>query len=308
MTFTASRHADATEFLAAAEPFLMEHEALHSMILGVARTQQRQVMPRRRHLPLYLTVGSPTGPSLAALMSSSQKFLLAAEAPPHDEALAALVSHLSNAGVSLPGVFGEEMLAGRFASLWAAAAGCQPTPTFQQRLHKLTAAVLPPQPPIGQLRPATVRESELLAGWVLDFQIEALPQEAGDLDSARIMVDGLLGRKDLYVWEAVDGDKTRVVSMAARARPTQRGIAINLVYTPPSERRRGYATVLVAHLSRLLLDAGWQFCTLFTDQANATANSLYARIGYHPIADFIEYRFNRPAHLAGSFTSPGRLT
>ena len=35
---------------------------------------------------------------------------------------------------------------------------------------------------------------------------------------------------------------------------------------------------------------------------------LYARIGYHPIADFIEYRFNRPAHLAGSFTSPGRLT
>ena len=307
MTFTVSHHADATEFVAAAEPFLMEHEALHSMILGVARTQQRQVLPRRRSSPLFLTVGSPTGPALAALMSSSRKFLLAAGTPPPDDALATLVSHLFNASVNLPGVFGEEMLVGRFAGLWAAAAGCQPTPTLRQRLHKLTTALLLPEPPLGQLRPATVRESDLLAHWALDFQLEALPQEAGDLDSAQIMVDGLLGRKDLYVWEAVDGDQTRVVSMAARARPTQRGIAINLVYTPPAERRRGYATALVAHLSRLLLDAGWQFCTLFTDRANATANGLYARIGYHPIADFAEYRFDPPAAFAGKYSPPGRL-
>lgn len=295
MPFTVARYPDATAFLAATEPFLMEREALNSMILGVARAQQRlQDAPRarRRRPPLFVAVHGPAGPVLAGLGSAARKFLLAAAgSEPNDAALTALVRDLCARASDVPSVFGEAALAQRFAELYGAAAGRAYELKVHQRLHELTNAVLPAAEPPGRLRPATVRESELLADWLLAFQIEAMPHEAGDREAAAIIIDRLLAHKDIFVWETDAGEPPRPVAMAARARPTSRGIAINLVYTPPAERRQGYATALVAHLSRLLLDSGWQFCTLFTDQSNATANRVYARIGYRPIADFVEYRF-----------------
>jgi len=296
MPFTVTRYAEATEFLAAAEPFLMTREAMHSMILGVARAQQRQArmetQPRRRRPPLYVTVRGPAGPTLAGLTSAGQKFLLAGEQDGVDGALTALVDDLQTGNARPLNVFAEAGLAAAFAGRWTADTGQQFAPAVRQRLHVLTAVSVPLPVPPGHLRPATVRESDLLAEWLLAFQTEAMPQEAGDLDAARIMVAGLLGRKDIFVWDT--GQATsRPVAMAARARPTARGVAINLVYTPPADRRHGYASALVAELSQLLLAGGWQFCTLFTDQANATANHIYAAIGYRPLADFVEYRFSR---------------
>lgn len=67
--------------------------------------------------------------------------------------------------------------------------------------------------------------------------------------------------------------------------------AVNLVYTPPELRRRGYASACVAALSQLLLDAGWKFCCLFTDMSNPTSNHIYQQIGYTPVCDFNEYIF-----------------
>jgi predicted GNAT family acetyltransferase len=57
------------------------------------------------------------------------------------------------------------------------------------------------------------------------------------------------------------------------------------VYTPPQLRGRGYATSLVAELSRALLDAGRRFCFLYTDLANPTSNAIYERIGYVKVAE-----------------------
>ncbi len=69
------------------------------------------------------------------------------------------------------------------------------------------------------------------------------------------------------------------------------GIVVSLVYTPRALRGRGYASACVAALSQQLLDAGWQFCALFTDLANPTSNDIYQRIGYRPVCDFNEYDF-----------------
>lgn len=79
--------------------------------------------------------------------------------------------------------------------------------------------------------------------------------------------------------------------MAAVARPTLHGITVNLVYTPPEQRGRGFASNCVAALSQRMLDGGYQFCTLFTNLANPTSNDIYQQIGYRSIADFNEYRF-----------------
>ena len=63
------------------------------------------------------------------------------------------------------------------------------------------------------------------------------------------------------------------------------GVArVGPVYTPGAHRGHGYASVLTAHVSRLLRDSGTRVC-LFTDQANPTSNKIYAAIGYEPVVD-----------------------
>jgi predicted GNAT family acetyltransferase len=113
---------------------------------------------------------------------------------------------------------------------------------------------------------------------------EADPSPHGQ--DMRELVERLIGAEGLGVWD--DGGP---VPVAARSRPTPTGASINLVYTPPKNRGRGYATACVAALSRRLLDFGKTFCTLFTNLANPTSNKIYRRVGYRLIADFVEIRF-----------------
>lgn len=79
--------------------------------------------------------------------------------------------------------------------------------------------------------------------------------------------------------------------MAALARETWTGIAVNAVYTPPEARRRGYASACVAALSQHALEGGREFCMLFTDATNATSNHIYERIGYRFVCNSEEWRF-----------------
>lgn len=285
-------HPDATAFLAAAEPFLMQQEAHNALLLGLARAHQRHRHPsHRRRRPIYLTVHEAAGPVLAAVASPGQKLLLSWNQRSSESSLRALVRALASSSESVRGVFAEAALSQQFAHLWTETTGSTATPGIRQRLFIATEVRFPPRLPAGRLRPGTVLESELLSHWLLSLQLESLPREAGDLDSARIIVDGLLARKDLFVWEA-DGDAPRAVAMAAKARPVQRGIAINLVYTPPAERRRGYAAACVAHLTDQLLRDEWGFCTLFADSDNPSLDRLYESVGYSPGADFAEFHFS----------------
>ncbi|MFN6462352.1 MAG: GNAT family N-acetyltransferase [Nostoc sp. DedVER02] len=54
---------------------------------------------------------------------------------------------------------------------------------------------------------------------------------------------------------------------------------LNLAYTPPEYRRKGYATACVAALSQKQLDQGCRHCFLIADLANLTANHIYQAIG-----------------------------
>ena len=47
----------------------------------------------------------------------------------------------------------------------------------------------------------------------------------------------------------------------------------------------------MGELSRTLLDMGWEFCSLFADVDNPVSNYIYLRIGYEPVCDFREIRF-----------------
>jgi len=104
------------------------------------------------------------------------------------------------------------------------------------------------------------------------------------------MTERKIEAREIRVWET----QGRLTSMAAGARPTGKGITLNLVYTPKDLRRKGFATALVADLSRIFLEEGYRFCTLFTDLDFPTSNHIYQRIGYRPVSDFLEIGFEAP--------------
>jgi len=75
------------------------------------------------------------------------------------------------------------------------------------------------------------------------------------------------------------------VACTAAVGRTPHGIRLASVFTAPAHRRHGYASVLVASLTRELLEGGREFVFLYADRTNPTANAMYQRIGYRQIAE-----------------------
>ena len=132
----------------------------------------------------------------------------------------------------------------------------------------------------------------LLAEWWHGFGVEAMQEDSRA--AARASAEQIIASGQTLIWE----DDGVPVSMATATRPTRHGVAVGGVFTPPAHRRRGFATACVATLSQRQLDAGREFCCLYTDLANATSNSIYQKIGYVPVADSSHYQFAReePRH------------
>ena len=98
-------------------------------------------------------------------------------------------------------------------------------------------------------------------------------------------VRGKMAARQLFVWDAGGP-----VSMAAWVGRTEQGVRIGYVYTPPAERKKGWASALVAALSQRLLDEGCR-CFLFTQATNPTSNKIYRALGYEHVCDFRLYAF-----------------
>ena len=277
--------ADADQFLRAVGPALEPNEAEHHLLLGVA-TALRGSPPSPENAPFFAAVTDAAGLALAALMAPSRPFarplLLASDRDDITTALEPLWDAMTAGGHAPRRVLGTTRHAESFAAGWQRRTGCATRLHMRQRLHMLTSVREVPAPP-GVLRTAGPPDVQLVGDWMTAFAHEALG-ETLSADDARATAERRVAAGEVYLW--VD-EVPR--SMAARARPTARGIAVNAVYTPPECRGRGYATACVARLSVQLLDEGREFCVLYTDLANPTSNAIYARIGYRGVRDFALY-------------------
>jgi uncharacterized protein len=274
---------DAAAFLAAAGSALTDNEAANSLMLGICQRLMDKPDWLKKQ-PFLATVSDERGLVLAAMMTPPHNVVLATFGVDTGSAVSSLVSRLRDTGWPLPGVLGPAVAAQAFATAWVAEAGGAFRLRMAQRVHELRAVALPERTAPGSLRAATTGDLELVYAWSLAFFAEALGEE--DTERVRLMAEERVAEGDFFLWE--DGEP---VSMAMRTRPAGRGISVTAVYTPPEQRRKGYATACVAALSRQLLAAGYDYCALFTDLANPTSNDIYYQIGYLPVADFDEYRF-----------------
>jgi hypothetical protein len=127
-------------------------------------------------------------------------------------------------------------------------------------------------------------DRDLVVDWFAAFADEALPPSAPRVPDE--LVDGRIAQGGVFLW-----DDTGPVSLAVVGSRTPRGARVGPVYTPPERRGRGYASACVAGASQAQLDAGLTFVFLFTDLANPTANHIYQEIGYQPVRDIDQWRF-----------------
>ena len=277
-------HATADSFLEVTQDWLVREEAANNLMLGLA------LRLKRAPVPCYLlTLSDDVSLALAALMTPPFPVTLFSprEAPEEalEEALELLAHHLQDTGAPVSGTSGRENLAERFARCWAGLTGRQYGQTMRMRVYQLREVTQPPAR-LGRFRVAEERDTQLLTEWMRAFLEEALHGE--NVDAAGEMTRNRIRDGELFVWD-VDGQP---VSMAASTRPLIKGITVNMVYTPPALRSKGYASVCVAALSQHLLDKGREYCTLFTDLDNPTSNSIYQKIGYRPVCDFNQYSFS----------------
>lgn len=286
------RFSDAKRFRNVVKKYLAQREAENNLVLGIL---SNVLSGEYREIDPYMAVVEDQGEIIQVLLRTPPFPVLFSyrQTLPPPEGVDLVVEGLRSAyGDEIGGMTGDQKIVEGYAEAWSQATGHEPVLKTAMRIYKLEE-VKPVEGVPGEMRLATRDEQELLISWFREFQGEALGETAEEerLErSVRHYLNGDTKHRRLVVWE-VDGEP---VSMAGYSGPTPHGIRISAVYTPPDQRRQGYASACVAALSQHLLERGYQFCFLFTDLENPTSNHIYQEIGYRAVSDVDKYIFQTP--------------
>ena len=256
----------------------VEHNVL-ATVVGALESGESTSAP----LFAWVEAGESGEVSAAALRTPPRRLLASTMSA---EAADALMAKLLEVDPELPGVNGPEPAASHLAGAWRRCTGGIVEPRMSQRIYRLAHVDEPRQRPAGHPRLADPSDRDLLVRWMGAFSAE-LGDPRADAERA---VDRRLREGRLFLWD--DG---RVVSMVGTFPPVAGVVRLGPVYTPSEERRRGYATALVAEVSRRALAAGASRCMLYADLANPISNSIYQAVGYRRSREAREYAFSRDA-------------
>ena len=201
--------------------------------------------------------------------------------PMESNVVRSVVDAISDAKVKLPGVGGDATTAAHFAGQWAERQKSAVVPFMGQRIYEVEE-VEEPAGVKGDLRKAVPSDQERLIDWVRHFWADTNAVQESNAES---LVDRRVSAGQVWLW-----DSAGPVSMAGLTPPVEGVVRVQLVYTPPEHRGKGYASACVASLSKQVRDEGHR-CILYTDLGNPISNSVYRRIGYSVVAEGIQYRF-----------------
>jgi predicted GNAT family acetyltransferase len=277
---------DATDFLNHAGKYLTQNEVQHGLILGIANVCKQNPSRYGRECPWFCSVNAGENNYAAAIRTPPHMLILAYFSGDMHRIAEKLVKAVFESFKVIPGVMGDKELVDIFAGLWCKKCHTKIINTQAQRIYRLDKVNNIPMAP-GRVRIATLDDKELVKKWSHAFHIDV----GGEIRHAP-EGDPTPGLEHGAVFFWVDGG--RLVSMAVKGRPTDKGMTVSYVYTPSELRRKGYATSCVAEVSRNILQSGKEFCTLYTDLANPTSNSIYKKIGYKEVCDSVEYTFEMP--------------
>ena len=293
MTLGVVRHPSACALLERAERWLLEAEDANNLLLSLSYAVAEEEADGHG----APAVTEPSAPFFATVEEAGSVVGCAFCTPPHQmlltgmplEGSVALARRMADASAVLPAVLGPPGPAEAFAREWSTLTGARWRAGTEQRLYRLDR-VSPLTAP-GRMRPATVHEAALAAAWAEAFAREVHTRFGPDEEALSIWIE----RGFVFLWEDAGAEAVTPVAMAVAHGRTPHGARIGYVYTPPGQRRRGYAGALVAEVSRHLLESGKSFCVLYADLSNPTTNALYQKMGYRPLCDVRDYHFDPEA-------------
>lgn len=270
------RYTDPQRFLDRSKEWLLRSEMKNNEILAVAHLLIEDDHPFES--PFYLaTIETETGIVGCAVRPPPDQLILS-DVPL--EAIPLLVADIATVYERLPGVSGMENEVEAFAEQWKRQGGGALALKKGWRWYAVKRAVAPGKPAPGSLRLADSSDHDLVRTWALNFARET---------TTSVDVVAFFERRvhtgSLYIWEN-EGPR----SLVAVSGVTPNSVRISGVYTAPEFRHNGYATVTVATVSQLMLDAGHQFCVLFADISDALAHRLYRKVGYRRMFDTVSMR------------------
>lgn len=281
----ARSYRSATEFRQDVRSFLLDEEVHHNLLLGLIDTLADHPTTYPRHRLWRVSEGPET---LAVALQTPPHPAVVAR-PASSTALELLASLAADEAEPVPGVIGGQLEATTFARTYCAKAVLTWHIAMTQGFLVLRRLVLPPAPGGGP-RPATPADRPIVMAWMRAFHGEVGEREPWDEAAVGRRIDMILAPSPapaLWLW--LD---PMPVSLAGRVDATARVARIGPVYTPHAARRRGYASSLVAHVTRDALERGRQACCLFTDMANPTSNAIYESIGYRRLGVWLDLRFS----------------
>ncbi len=272
---------DVETFAATTGEFLQSRPIEHTVLLTLIDTLRR----RGSHAygpgdPVFGWWSTPGGRVAGVLLQTPPHPMIFSALPPR--AVPAAVQALS--GRSLPGANLTADTVDAFTAGWRSRAGVRAQVVRRNRLYRLASLILPPVAPSGRARYAGPADLELLVGWLLAFHDEIGERRPDDPASG---IEDRFPYGGVVVWE----DGGHPVSMALRSRAEAETVRVQMVYTPPVQRGRGYAGGATIASTQSALEAGARDVVLNTDLANPTSNALYQRLGYRPVEDRVIVEF-----------------
>ena len=272
----------AKEFEDKAKPFLMKNEDVYSLFYGILQG---------------IKAGRYENSFMATIEENNRVVALFQMTPPHplnliiidelktDDILTLATLELFERKLPIQSVVGLKSVVNAFSEKWQRTTNCKAKLLMDQGLYRLDNVDQSLDRSPGSWRYARKDEATLLANWFKAFESDTGLKNS-PLAEIKKKVNQFLEDEEVFFWE----EQGKVVSMMKKARPTERGVTVSFVYTPPEERKKGYARTMVAAGSEELLKT-YDFCVLYTDMMNPTSNKIYQEIGYQKIADSIHIGF-----------------
>lgn len=269
-------HTGVTEFEALTRTRYAQDPVWHTVAIGVLHRLVN--LPQPQDKPVMVSLHEQTE-LVGSILRTPPWPAMLTDLP--REAVDLAVATLREADPDLPGVIGPTEPTEAFATRWSSDAKV----TLNERLYRLQELEAPEVP--GTKRRADENDLPLLARWRDAFYAEALPSEPQTAPAEEIVRRFFALDYGVWLWE-VDG--TTVAW--AMASPVNAGMSrVGPVYTPPEHRRRGYGAAVTAAATSWAQSNGAEHVVLFADLLNPISNSIYQRIGYREVCDWIQYHW-----------------
>ncbi|WP_242289425.1 GNAT family N-acetyltransferase [Bacillus cereus group sp. BfR-BA-01319] len=253
-------------------PFLEKNEQENNLILGVLQMVQQ---------PIFMGVAKQEEEIVVVfLQTEEKKQSIVATSEIAEEDIVELAKKLTKVYSNVPGLIGNKKIVQKLAEETAVLENKKTNVVMEQGVYALQQ-VKKKWTEDGDFREIGSDELPLIEQWIYQFCEDVrLPTTK---EEAKQTAHTLITNRRLFGLE-VDG---KLVSVAAKTRPTTNNITVNFVYTLKEARKKGYASSCVAALSQRMLDEGYKTTTLYTDLANPTSNKIYQEIGYEKIAESV---------------------